>query len=34
VDTLDQILINGRASAKRYERDGTITRVQLARALR
>jgi hypothetical protein len=34
VDTLDQILINGRASAARYERDGTITRVQLARSLR
>jgi hypothetical protein len=34
VDTLDQIIINGRASAKRYERDGTITRAQLARALR
>jgi hypothetical protein len=27
--TLDQIIINGRASAIRYERDGTITRVQL-----
>jgi hypothetical protein len=33
VSTLDQIIINGRASAKRYERDGTITRVQLRRAL-
>lgn len=33
VGTLDQILINGRASAARYERDGTITRVQLKRAL-
>jgi hypothetical protein len=33
VSTLDQIIINGRASAKRYERDGTITRVQLMRAL-
>jgi hypothetical protein len=32
--TLDQIIINGRASALRYERDGTITRVQLRRALR
>jgi hypothetical protein len=32
--TLDQILINGRASAARYEQDGTITRVQLVRALR
>jgi hypothetical protein len=31
--TLDQIIINGRASAIRYERDGTITRVQLKRAL-
>jgi hypothetical protein len=34
VSTLDQIIINGRASALRYERDGTITRVQLRRALR
>jgi hypothetical protein len=34
VSTLDQIIINGRASALRYERDGTITRVQLKRALR
>jgi hypothetical protein len=33
VSTLDQIIINGRVSAKRYERDGTITRVQLRRAL-
>jgi hypothetical protein len=31
--TLDQIIINGRASAIRYEQDGTITRVQLKRAL-
>jgi hypothetical protein len=33
VDTLDQILINGRASASRYEQDGTITSAQLKRAL-
>jgi hypothetical protein len=33
VSTLDQIIINGRASALRYEQDGTITRVQLKRAL-
>jgi hypothetical protein len=33
VSTLDQIIINGRASAIRYEQDGTITRVQLKRAL-
>jgi hypothetical protein len=32
--TLDQILINGRVAATRYERDGTITRAQLNRALR
>jgi hypothetical protein len=32
--TLDQILINGRVSATRYERDGTITRAQLRLALR
>jgi FAD synthase len=34
VSTLDQIIINGRASALRYERDGTITSAQLRRALR
>jgi hypothetical protein len=34
VSTLDQILINGRVSATRYERDGTITRAQLRLALR
>jgi hypothetical protein len=33
VGTLDQILVNGRVSAIRYEQDGTITRVQLKRSL-
>lgn len=34
VETLDQLIASGREQSKAYQREGTITRAQLERALR